>query len=124
MRPKIIYESYNNEFLLMKPFFSKSLIGIFFLYFIFYLERKICKKSDLIFTVSDNDRDSLSSNYNIESDKIKIAQNGVPVQLYNRVLLNRGGTNKKLQCIFIGSYHPQTLKQFRRSSLLLPIHRK
>ena len=110
MRKKVIYESYNNEFLLMKPFFSKSVIGIFFLNFIYYLERRLCKKSDLIFTVSLNDRDSLSSIYKVNNNKIVIAPNGVPVHHYDNVFINRGGKKKKPVSIFIGSYHPPNIE--------------
>ncbi len=66
---KIVYDAYNNEFELMKSVFSNSAIGNFFLRYVYHIEKKLANQSDLIFVVSDEDKNSLIETYHGQSGK-------------------------------------------------------
>ena len=59
----IVYEAYNNEYELMKSNFSHSILGKFLLYHVRHLERNLSKDSDLIFTVSLEDKETCISKF-------------------------------------------------------------
>ena len=120
---KIVYNAYNNEFDLMKPVFSNSLIGNFFLRYVYRIEKNLSRQSDLIFAVSKEDRNSLINTYHIGPKKIYFAPNGIPVALYDPIFFKRSGNKNPPVCLFIGSYHPPNIEavyQILKISALLP----
>lgn len=120
---KIIYNAYNNEFELMKPAFSHSVIGRIFLAYVRNLEKKLIKGCDLLFVVSKDDQDSLIQTYQVNPEKISLAPNGIPVAEYNPIFYHRAGSKTPLVCLFIGSYHPPNIEavtQIVKMSSLLP----
>lgn len=106
----IIYESYNNEYELMKSNFSHSILGKFFLYYVRHLEGELSKHSDLMFAVSIEDKDSLCRTYDINREKIALSPNGIPTADYDAVLHNRRRNPHQPTCLFIGSYHPPNIE--------------
>ncbi len=106
----IIYEAYNNEYELMKSSFSHSILGKFLLYYVRHLERELSKHSDLIFTVSQEDKESLCRTYGISEAKLAPSPNGIPVTYYDPVLHNRKRNPHQHTCVFIGSYHPPNIE--------------
>jgi glycosyltransferase involved in cell wall biosynthesis len=120
---KIVYNAYNNEYELMKPGFSNSIIGTLLLNYVFDIEKKIVKKSDLIFIVSDDDQKSLIQTYHANPRKFSLAPNGIPLAKYNPIFYHRTGCKTPPICLFIGSYHPPNIEavhQIVKMSALLP----
>jgi glycosyltransferase involved in cell wall biosynthesis len=120
---KIVYDAYNNEFALMKPGFSNSAIGKFFLRYVYNIEKKLTNQSDLIFVVSDEDKKSLIETYPVNPERFYLASNGIPVAEYNSVFFNRSGSKNPPLCLFIGSYHPPNIEavtQILKISAQLP----
>ncbi|MDD1700440.1 MAG: glycosyltransferase [Methanoregula sp.] len=107
---KIVYDAYNNEYELMKHVFSNSAIGKFFLRYVYNIEKKLTKQCDMIFVVSDEDKNSLIENYHVITEKFYLAPNGIPVAAYNSVFFNRQGCKNPPICLFIGSYHPPNIE--------------
>jgi glycosyltransferase involved in cell wall biosynthesis len=120
---KIVYNAYNNEYELMKPDFSTSIIGKFLLKYVFNIEKTLVKRSDLIFIVSEDDQSSLVQTYNGNLEKFSLAPNGIPVAKYNPIFFQRTGSKTPPVCLFIGSYHPpniEAVNQIVKISALLP----
>lgn len=107
---KIVYDAYNNEFELMKSVFSNSAIGNFFLRYVYHIEKKLTNQSDLIFVVSDEDKNSLIETYHGNPENFFVASNGIPVASYNSVIFNRAACKNPPLCLFIGSYHPPNIE--------------
>ncbi|MFA6363353.1 glycosyltransferase [Methanoregula sp.] len=120
---KIVYNAYNNEYELMKPGFSNSILGVFLLKYVFNIEKKLVKNCDLIFVVSDDDQNSLIQTYNANPEKFSLVPNGIPVAEYNPIFYQRSGCKTPPICLFIGSYHPpniEAVNQIVKMSALLP----
>jgi hypothetical protein len=113
---KIVYNAYNNEFELMKPEFSNSVFGNFFLKYVYFIEEKLTQQCDLIFVVSQEDKNSLSTTYHVNQKKFCLAPNGIPVSNYDSIFFNRTGCKNPPICLFIGSFHPPILKRLPRFS--------
>ena len=119
----IIYDAHNTEFKLMKNSFSYSLIGKILLGYVYFIEKNLTKRCDLIFTVSKGDKDSLIQTYYANPEKFSLAPNGIPVARYNPVFYQRTGCKTPPICLFIGSYHPPNIdavNQIVKMSALLP----
>jgi glycosyltransferase involved in cell wall biosynthesis len=120
---KIVYNAYNNEYELMKPNFSNSIIGNFLLKYVFTIEKKLVNKSDLIFVVSEDDQNSIVQTYHANPENFSLAPNGIPVAKYNPIFYHRTGCKTPPICLFIGSYHPpniEAVNQIVKMSALLP----
>ena len=120
---KIVYDAYNNEFELMTKVFSNSLLGKFFLRYVYALEGKLTEQSDLIFVVSEEDKNSLVRLYHADPEKIYLASNGIPVAAYDSVFFHRTAQKNPPVCLFIGSYHPpniEAVSQILKFSSQLP----
>jgi len=120
---KIVYNAYNNEYELMKPGFSNSVIGNYLLNYVFKIEKKLVKKSDLIFVVSEDDLNSLRKTYHVNPEKIVLAPNGIPVAKYDSIFYHRTPSKMPPVCLFIGSYHPPNIEavyHIVKMSVLLP----
>ncbi len=107
---KVIYESYNVEYELMEYSLSGSLIGKQLLKYIFYLEESLIKKSDYIFTVSEEDRIKLAKLYNFDISKVYVSPNGVNSEKYDSIAEGNTFPNNSNICLFIGSYHPPNIE--------------
>jgi len=107
---KVIYESYNVEYELMEHSLSGSLIGKQLLKYIFYLEESLIKKSDYIFTVSEEDRIKLAKLYNFDISKVYVSPNGVNSEKYDSIAEGNTSPNNSNICLFIGSYHPPNIE--------------
>lgn len=108
---RIIYESYNLEYELMEQSLGTSLIGRLLLKYVYNLERSLSEESNLIFAVSEEDKNSLSTRYNISKNKIYISPNGVNSTTYDNLLnINQGRSERTPICIFVGSYHPPNIE--------------
>lgn len=105
---KIVYESHNVEFDLMKQSLNGSTLGKILLRYVYGIERSLSKKSDLIFAVSGEDKLKLSTTYGVDETKIVISPNGVASNDYGRCI------DKPLRdarwCIFVGSFHPPNIE--------------
>lgn len=120
---KIVYNAYNNEFELMKPVFSNSFLGKFFLRYVHSLEKKLTQQCDLIFVVSQEDKNSISTTYHVNQKKFCLAPNGIPVANYDSIFFNRTICKNPPICLFIGSYHPPNIEavtQIVKMSAQLP----
>ena len=80
---KVVYESHNLEYELMKDAFSGSTLGKFLLDYVFRLEKSLSTKSDCIFTVSEENKTQLASFYKVDPNKIYLSPNGVNPGIYN-----------------------------------------
>jgi glycosyltransferase involved in cell wall biosynthesis len=94
----------------MKSVFSNSAIGNFFLRYVYHIEKKLTNQSDLIFVVSDEDKNSLIETYHGNPEIFFVASNGIPVASYNSVIFNRSACKNPPLCLFIGSYHPPNIE--------------
>lgn len=82
---KIVYESHNLEYELMKDAFSGSTLGKFLLDYVFRLEKSLSARSDCIFTVSEENKTQLASLYKVDPGKIYLSPNGVNPGIYNNL---------------------------------------
>lgn len=111
---KVIYESYNAEYHLMKSSFSRSLLGRLMLLYVKRIEGSLSKKCDMVFAVSDDDRDELSRLYHIDRGKIWLSYNGIDMAGSSSGAGRRDGHPPNQLCIFIGSYHPPNIEAVDR----------
>ena len=80
---KVVYESHNLEYELMKDAFSGSTLGKFLLDYVLRLEKSLSARSDCIFTVSEENKTQLASLYKVDPGKIYLSPNGVNPGIYN-----------------------------------------
>lgn len=107
---KIIYESHNLEYELMKEAFSNSLLGKLLLAYVFYLEKSLSTKSSFIFAVSEENKAKFSSLYGIGRNKVYVSPNGVNPDVYNSLFKENSSLSGSKICAFIGSYHPPNIE--------------
>lgn len=107
---KVIYESHNVEYELMKGPFSGSVLGRTLLTYVFYLEKSLSRKSSYIFAVSEENKVKFSSLYQVDRDKIYISPNGVNPEIYNNFFKEKASLSNSKICAFIGSYHPPNIE--------------
>ncbi|MGB9928035.1 MAG: glycosyltransferase [Methanosarcina sp.] len=93
---KIIYESHNLEYELMKEAFSGSSVGKFLLAYIYQLEKSLSAKSNCIFAVSEENKAQLSNLYGIDKNKVYVSPNGVNPEIYNDFIKEKFGDKDKL----------------------------
>jgi glycosyltransferase involved in cell wall biosynthesis len=105
-KKKVVYESYNLEYNLMEPYLKKSIFGRILLKYIFYIEYSLCQRSDLIFTVSEEDRLKISKFYDVISKRIILSENGVNLIDYPVPISAPRNNIENPILLFIGSYHP------------------
>jgi len=101
-----IYNSHNFEYKMVRQIY-KGPNAQKHIDYLFSLEEKLCKYSDLIFATSEEERFLFHLTYKVPLEKIKLAPNGInvedlPVRLLNKV--------KNKTALFIGSYHPPNLE--------------
>jgi glycosyltransferase involved in cell wall biosynthesis len=119
----VIYDAHNTEFTLMKTSFSHSFVGKILLRYVHHIEKNLTNRSNLIFTVSNGDKESLIQTYHAHPEKFHRAPNGIPVAKYNPIFYHRTGCKTPPICLFIGSYHPpniEAVNQMVKMSARLP----
>lgn len=104
---KVIYEAHNFEYELMKQSLGVSLLGKLLIRYVFHMECSLCKNSDKIFAVSQENRIKLASVYDINKTKIIISPNGININDYEGRITRVPSEKKK--CVFIGSFHPPNI---------------
>jgi glycosyltransferase involved in cell wall biosynthesis len=110
---KIVYESHNIEYELMKQSLPDSIIGKILLRYVYHIEKSLSRRSRLIFAVSEEDRDKLSQTYKINKNKIYISSNGVNLNEYANIIRKKRrkkSKNHPFLYLFIGSYHPPNIE--------------
>ncbi|MGB9938731.1 glycosyltransferase [Methanosarcina sp.] len=120
---KIIYESHNLEYELMKEAFSNSFLGKFLLAYVFYLEKSLSTKSSFIFAVSEENKAKFSSLYGIGKNKVYVSPNGVNPDVYNGFFKENSALSGSGICVFIGSYHPpniEAIENIKKVALQMP----
>jgi glycosyltransferase involved in cell wall biosynthesis len=102
-----IYNSYNCESSLVRQMW-KGTYAEEFISFIEELERELATNADIIFTVSDEEKEKFSTDFNINPDKIALAPNGIDPNdftFFRKVI-----SNKRKTAFFIGSWHPPNIE--------------
>lgn len=112
-----IYESYNMEYKLQKKAFGESIIAKLLSLYVYYIEKNASLSSDIIFAVSEEDKNDFHYSYKAPLNKIFLAPNGVDLEEIkgstvdekdiNKTKLNLNKTNTLL---FIGSAHPPNIE--------------
>jgi glycosyltransferase involved in cell wall biosynthesis len=111
-RKKLIYDSHNVEYELKKSVLPEGRWPESLLEDVKRVESSACRKSDIIFACSENDKAQLSELYSVDRQKIQIIPNGVDL-LANpyRDMASRKSYKAKLglegksMIVFIGSWH-------------------
>lgn len=112
-----IYEAHNAEYKLKQSIFGDRFLGKVLLQNLKRTEKRAVTRADLIFTVSDQDRDTFIDLYGADPSKIHVAPNGVDVSateiLYkNGIRLTEHIIPRPL-IIFLGSGHPPNVEAAR-----------
>ncbi|WP_410509096.1 glycosyltransferase [Methanosarcina hadiensis] len=113
---KIIYESHNIEYELMKESFSDSFLGKILLSYVFHMEKSLSAESNYIFAVSEENKAKFSSLYGIGKGKVYVSPNGVNPEVYNGFFKEKSSLNNSRICTFIGSYHPPNIEAIENMS--------
>lgn len=106
-KKRIVYESHNFEYELMDKSLDNSLIGKILKRYTYHTEKKLSKRANLIFTVSDDNKEKMADFYDLNPKKIQISPNGVDTGEYK---INMRDLSDHPACIFIGSYHPPNIE--------------
>ena len=107
-----IYNSHNFEYNLVKQMWKGPNAGKY-LDRIFRAEEKLVKNCDLVFATSEEERQKFISVFKGEPEKIKLAPNGIAVDLYENLRKNRKNKNLRKKAFFIGSGHPPNVEAMR-----------
>jgi len=105
----VIYNTYNNEYEMMKPTLGRDMLGKFLLAYVHFIEKRTIKLSNQILCVSNSDITSLSREYFADSKKFYIIPNGVSLSAYNLAFEHRKTLPHVKFGIFIGSFHPPNI---------------
>jgi len=106
---KVVYESYNVEYDLMKQSLSGSFIGDILLKYVSQIEGSLARRSNLIFAVSEENKDTLANTYSIKQDKIELSYNGINSEDYNDFAKEKK-RGHRARCVFVGSFHPPNIE--------------
>jgi len=108
----LIYDSHNCEYLLKKEVLTKMLLGKVLLAIIKKIEKNACRKSDLIFACSEENKKSYIELFNVPESKIKVLPNSVdtneikPVSKQEKVKAKKIlGINDSKTILFVGTYY-------------------
>ncbi|MEH7440599.1 glycosyltransferase family 4 protein [Neobacillus drentensis] len=99
-----IYNSHNHEYVLAKQIWTNEKAKNF-LPILYAEEKKLVEGADLVFTTSENERESFIDIYHKNPNQIKLAPNGILPYTWIKKISKT--TNKGTQAMFIGSeYQP------------------
>lgn len=101
-----IYNSHNHEFLLVKQLWKGENAGKYIVY-LYGLEKRLAEYADLVFATSEEERDSFTQIYNLDSQKVKLAPNGVNPEEWTG---KRKKSNPRTTAFFIGSKYPPNIE--------------
>lgn len=106
----LIYEALNVEYVLKKAILGDGLFNKFLYDSVKKVEQQVVNDSDIIFTVSDTDRDEMEKIYPIKSSKMFLSPNGVDLPTFSILYKNNKLDKEKIirypVAIFMGSGHP------------------
>lgn len=101
-----IYNSHNHEYKLAHQIWKNNLARDY-LPVLFNLEKKLVRGADLVFSTSEEEKNSLITMYNPNSSKIMVAPNGIqPSEWFPRTK----SSNKKPTAFFIGADYPPNIE--------------
>lgn len=101
-----IYNSHNHEYKLAHQIWKNNLARGY-LPVLFNLEKKLVRGADLVFSTSEEEKNSLITMYNPNSSKIMVAPNGIqPSEWFPRTK----SSNKKPTAFFIGADYPPNIE--------------
>ena len=108
----LVYEAHNIEADLKESYFAEeNAINRAYLKKVRDAEERACRESDVIFSVSEEDANHIQCNFNVEADKIVLAENGVDARkstftcpARRRFLKRMLGMTEPI-IIFVGSDH-------------------
>lgn len=110
----LVYESHNVEFLLKKSLLGDNILNSFLCSYVKKIEGLLVSKSDIVFAITNEDRDNLQKIYNESLGKIYISPNGADLvqfdKLYNENKLMKEKIIQKPIAIFLGSGHPPNVE--------------
>ena len=108
----LVYDAHNVEFDLQRAMLGGPL-GALLSRYAWWLERRVCRESDVVFATSSDDRRRLIELYGVAPDKVFVAPNGVDVSAVTPAspaergdARRRLGTEKEDVLLFVGSFHP------------------
>lgn len=116
----VIYESYNMEYYLQNKALGSSTIAKILSGYVFHIEKNACLSSDMVFAVSEEDRNDFYRVYNVPLNKIFLAPNGVDLkEIMGSTVSEKDMYKSKLNLnsnktlLFIGSAHPPNVDAAR-----------
>ena len=116
----LIYDAHNTEGLLQKDILPDNLIGRILKERVNHIEQEACKRSDIIFTCSENDKKNICSLYRVPDKKIFVVPNGTDTKISypvsdqkKRELKEESDLIGKNIVLFIGSDHKPNLEAIR-----------
>jgi glycosyltransferase involved in cell wall biosynthesis len=104
-----VYDAHNCEYQLYKKFFKNNLLNNLFCRFIFAIERKICRESDIILACSETDKRLFVKYYKVNPKKIHVVPNPIGKNEINQNKTDKKKSKEKLglknkkTILFIGS---------------------
>ncbi len=102
-----IYNSYNHESKLVSQLWDGQ-NATEYIELIASLEGRLVQETDLVFAISEEERLDFIKTYNTNSEKIKLAPNGInPGELQSREIITN---EKQLSALFVGSGHPPNIE--------------
>lgn len=113
----LVYNAHNVEYLRQKKIFGDSLWAKFLARSLWYLEKNVCRRADLIFATCEEDKDIFSILYEVDKRKISVIPNGVdlegikvPEKEEREKTKEIIGLSGRKIILFIGSYHLPNLE--------------
>ncbi len=108
----LIYDSHNCEYLLKKDELKSNLIGKIILRIIKYIEKTACRKSNIIFACSEENKESFKELYKIKEEKIHVLPNSIdtnelkpPTKEEQKKAKEELSLKNKKTIIFVGTYY-------------------
>ena len=101
-----IYNSHNHDFLLAKQIWTNNKAKKY-LRLIYDLENKLAQYADLVFATSEKEREGFIAMYDLDSEKVKLAPNGINP---NEWLKRKESANEKITAFFIGANYPPNIQ--------------
>jgi len=108
----LVYDAHNVEYSYQKMIMSKTFFGNLFSNYVRRLENAVCKKSDLIFAVSREDKEELANLYGVSREKIRVIPNGADVDKIKPISImdreqskNKLNMGSKATILFVGAIH-------------------
>lgn len=114
-----IYEAQNVEAILQEKMFGNSIVGKILSKYVKRLEKNVCDYCDLIFAVSELDKEKFNEFYGTPKNKIRISPNGVDTKnvMYIETEVKKFSKDRYFPernvILFIGSFHPPNIDSLK-----------